>query len=192
MTKHHLPFPTLFTLGALVVVTAALLIMSILFLASRPPPRLDPLTITACTPDSYQPPERNDDSEWLPGPDQTECDRPFADPGDTWPVTAPVPVAGQVCNSHSAGVAYTVRVDLVPVDRPELGSFPLVSEVPITYPPGCQAPYEIEWEMPSLLAGVDDGLGRWRAVGVARPIDVDRFVPFQWDSFASVELVHSD
>lgn len=182
------PLTVILVVAALIATTAGLIVVSILLVAQPPPPRISPLTITACTPESYTPPVADEDGRWRPGTPQARCDRPFVAAGDAWPVTEPIPVEGQVCNSHPFDVSYVVRVDLTPVDRPDLGPFPLVADIPITYPPGCQAPYAVAWEIPELLRAIDD-LGRWRAVGVAEPVDPDRYVTYQWDSFATVELV---
>lgn len=177
----------LVAIGFLICAVVALGLAVVLL--ARTGARQQPLSVVACDPRTYAPPVQAGDETWPPGPSQEECTTVFAEPNDSWPTTEPVPVAGQLCNFGDTAVSYTMSVTLVPVDRPDLPEFRLLDPVPITYPPGCQAPYDIAWQLPEELARLEGTLGRWRAVGRATPTEPDRFSTYQWDSFASVTLV---
>lgn len=142
-----------------------------------------PLTITACTPDTYTTPADGEQ-----GPPQSECARWFTARDDMWSTDDPIPVVGQVCHSGDTPVSYQVQVAWQSVTGERI----LAIDVPIEYEPGCQDPYAIEWVAPpQLTAGAEtgDSLGQWRVVGRAVPVDPTRWATYQWDSTATVELI---
>ncbi len=156
-------------------------------------PRAAPLVVTACTPESYLPPPLIDGGPLAePGPAQAECDRWFAGRDDSWSADEPIPVVGQVCNTSDRPVAYTVSVAFESVDTP--GARIPVLEVPITYDPGCMPPYDFGFDFPldSLTDDLEPGvsLGQWRIVGRADPVNIDRYLPYQWDATATVEIIN--
>lgn len=155
--------------------------------------RVQPIQITACTPESYDPPALIGDGPMAEqGPPQAECERWFALPNDTWPVDEPIPVTGQVCNSHDEPVAVLVSVAFESVSTVDV-RLPVI-EVPITYDPGCQAPYEFPYEFPlnaiTDAAEPGESFGQWRIVGTVEPVNPDKFLPYQWDATATVEFVN--
>lgn len=145
--------------------------------------RSQPLSVTACTPDSYDAPAGHDE-----GPPQDACDSWFADgtPAE-WPAGEPISVAGQVCNSSDRTVAYQVTVAFESVTTK--ARYPMI-DTPISYEPGCQRAYRYDFEFPGTAWPPEDGTyGRWRLVGRAVPVDDDRFAELQWDAAKTVEFV---
>lgn len=143
-----------------------------------------PLTVTACTPESYDMP-----AVGHRGPDQHECDAPGAGV-DVIHAASPVTVAGQVCNDADRPIPYRVAVSWVSVDEPGVES--TVIDVPITYEPGCQLPYLFDFLFPAERVTVGaESLGRWRIVGRADPVD-DSAEPYSWDALKTVEIYAGD
>ena len=157
------------------------------------PERTQPLTITACAPDTYEFPDPIDGGPMYErGVRQDGCVRQFAAPDDQWPITEPVRVVGQVCLDNDTSVAYQVSIAYESVDTPDLRI--TVLDVPITYDPGCQPPYDFPFEFPLQSLTLEtsepgESLGQWRIVGRAVPGNTDRYLPSQWDSTSTVELV---
>lgn len=146
-----------------------------------------PLSITACTPETYDTPVGTQQ-----GPPQDECERWFQPRGDSWPADEPIRVVGQVCNDGDVPVAYQVSVAFVPVAAGEGGGRFNVIDTPITYDPGCQEAYDFAFQFPpSLTAGSASGadLGQWRIVGTARPVDRTRYSEYQWDAAATTNYL---
>lgn len=146
-----------------------------------------PLTITACTPESYDTPAAGER-----GPAQADCEAPGARTGDTHPASQPITVAGQVCNDGLRPVAYEIVVGWQSVDVAGLRVNQI--NVPITYEPGCQPAYEFDFTYPVELIGDDvrpgESLGRWRIVGRATPADTTSFARYQWDVVKTIEIVN--
>ena len=143
-----------------------------------------PLSITACDPATYDFPVGTER-----GPDQSDCVRVFTGRGDTHLASDPIRVAGQVCLEGEDSVAYRVEVAFVPVLADQVRI--IVLDVPITYDPGCQEPYDFAFEFPSsFFAELPSGesLGDWRVVGTARPLR-SGYEPYVWDATSTVELV---
>ena len=175
----------------LIAGTSATTIAVTQFLSS---PRLQPLSITACAPDSYTPPvpTADDPNVYEHGPTQEECQRVFASRNDHWVIGSPVVVVGQVCNNGDTPVAYQVEVAYESVSTPNLRL--AVLSVPITYDPGCHAPYEFPFDFPCQSAcqqiGPGESLGLWRIVGTATPVNTEKFLPYQWDATGTVEYIN--
>lgn len=150
----------------------------------REPFLMQPLSITACIPDSYQAPGAGER-----GPVQGECARWFTPRDDTWDVNESIVVAGQVCNDSEEAVSYEVEVAFERVLEEGDQTRVIVINTPITYDPGCQDPYEFPFEVPLVLRESDQELGNWRIVGRAIPTDRNSYAVYQWDVTATVELV---
>jgi len=156
--------------------------------------RAQPLEITACTPDSYNMPAPIDEAQnvWERGTVQADCERWFVPANDTWPADEPIRVLGQTCLDGDDSVAYEVSVAFESVDNPGL-RLPVI-DVPVTYEPGCQAPYDFPFEFPlnaiTEAAGDGESLGDWRIVGRAEPVNFERYLPYQWDATETVEIVN--
>lgn len=187
---HSTPRPKWITVTQWAMVAAAILLSTFAAVAlwafvdaNRPLPQ--PLSVTACTPESYDMPSPGE-----LGPRQVDCVRWFQGRGDRWVWGDPVRVVGQVCLDAGVPVAYQVQVAWEAV---ESGARVLVIDVPITYDPGCQEAYDFVFQVPEQLLPGDtpsgESLGQWRIVGRATPVEVTRWGAYQWDATGTVELV---
>lgn len=153
-----------------------------------------PLSITACTVDSYDVPDENEQ-----GPPQSSCDKPYSGPigslEDTVPIDGKIVVAGQVCNMSDQAISYNVQISWARILSDTRGlpvRFPVI-DIPIVYETGCNPPYQFTFPVPrQLVSAVEesgvDGYGQWKIVGLASPTS-RRFDPYQWDVTRTFTLV---
>lgn len=155
-----------------------------------------PISVVACTPESYLIPAEAGDGVWERGPAQHECDKPFnhpLDPGEENVVFEAdgegIRVAGQVCNRTGERLSYITVVDFVSVTNPGL-TVPAFS-LPLDYEPGCRQPYNFEFIPP--WDGIREALGdqvyygEWRIIGQYVPLEGEGAV-YQWSATGNFEL----
>lgn len=148
------------------------------------PQRIQPVTVSACTPADWVEDQRCDAA--------VDPDGPGA-PGVVMAAGDGIGVAGQVCVAEP-DIPYVVEVELVGLDNAV--SYPLINPVPITWTSPCEPPYgadePFEWVLPAEVfdgASPGDDLGRWRIVGSAVPVDGDNVAPYQWDSVKTFRII---
>jgi len=147
---------------------------------------IQPIRITACEPEVFDIADRCPAGSFVDpdGLSSQELDVVVSD-------QTKIPVAGRVINDHDEAIAYSISVSWVSLDATPLGqpgSTYVVLATAITWEPGPQEPYDIEWSIPAeilerssdLLPG--QFLGRWRIVGTATPVLSDKYSSYQWDS----------
>ena len=144
--------------------------------------REQPITITACTPESWTAPAINEQIR------QADCTRPGDAPNDSMDASLPIPVTGQVCNDSELAVAHDVTVAFRGVD--EMGAELRVLDVPVTWEPGCRV-YDFAFFFPAalIIGEPGDSLGRWRLVGRAIPTLSDTYDQYQWDAMGTIEFL---
>ena len=164
--------------GAALLVVAILAIYALWRQADPPPGPSQPLTITACPPETWI------NERCVNGPPSPEELVLTADAG--------IRVRGTVTLDGNEDVAYSkISVSWVHVDS---GTEFEVISTPITYEAGRNEPYDITWVPPSqLLALIEENppgtdLGFWRIVGRAQPVRTDLYAPYQWDSVRTFSL----
>lgn len=135
------------------------------------------LSITACTPES-----------WEPGIAQAECERPYADAGDSHRLLDPITVAGEVCNLTDRDVSANVSVWATPVETGQTRI--LLVDAPVTYTADTCEPYNFPFDMPSLLAADPEDapgdLGSWKLTGQFTFRD---HRPIAWDATSGFVLI---
>ncbi|NNF68441.1 MAG: hypothetical protein HKN01_01605 [Acidimicrobiia bacterium] len=178
---EHYPYLSGFALGILALAAVFAIVIALGVLGAKPPKAA--VTITACHPEEIDPEVGDCEvGSTVPDPDILIADETLA-----------IPVAGRVTLDHDEGVPYQVTVAWESVE--DSVRFPVI-DVPITWEPE-EDPYEVVWSLPDTLTAFIDAsnpepgesLGRWRIVGIAVPVDQDRFATHQWDSVRTFELV---
>lgn len=153
---------------------------------------LQPLKITACTPDAF---EQN--GETCPAGSSVDPDLDVQRPLTLAEVET-ISVAGRVKQTSDDDVSYSVSVSWISIDATRLGqpgsTFTALS-TPLTWEANSDEPYLVDWHVPQeivdLAKTLPEGstLGRWRIVGTAIPVRDDKYSTYQWDSVKTFELV---
>lgn len=141
-----------------------------------------PITITACTPDSQ------------PG----QCDKWFDTTIATQKRTTGIVqqmktdqvirVVGETCNTSDTALSYRLEIIWASVDSP--GTAFTVIESPITWKPGCTK-YDFPFVVPEsmrVLAGPGESLGKWVLAGAAWPKD-NAIKPVHWTITDAVVII---
>ena len=190
VAMNHQPMPLAGKVAIGVLGVTALLLGAVASLAFfvagqgvRPLPQ--PVTITACTVESFVEPEPGDRHR------QADCERWFSRDGSASSVVGDqvIEIAGQVCLDHDESVAYTVTVAWESLTTDTRA---VVLQTPLTWDPGCGEPYSFPYEIPSFLfsgSSPGEAIGRWRLVGTAEPVESTRFATYQWDATGSVTII---
>ena len=153
-----------------------------------------PLSIVSCSAESYVAPGTiTDDGEFVwngeQGPEQEECERPFAPRNDTWDASLPIEVAGQVCVDSDNTVSYNLEIQFISI---ESSARITVLDFPAAYGPGCDQPFNFDYFVPNTIFGAAEpgaSLGLWKIVGVAYPARPNQYDTYQWDVTSTVEVL---
>lgn len=183
---------TLRRLATTVAVLALMITVSVITLwVTYNAPRIEGVTITACTPADY-------DKGFGTCPDGSKA-KANHDP-EVFSEDLEVEVKGDVfLNKKLDAVSYGVNVSWFQIGDGPLGPPGLnftVVDAPVTWGLPRQ-PYEVVWSPPAEMieavqaANLEPGtsLGRWKIVGTATPVRPNEIALYQWDSVGGFELI---